>query len=265
MATIKSMLTINRINELLESGITNDVSLINCNINHNEDLEQSAVKVVFTRDCIKKIIKQYREVNKVRTQERGTFFYGRIVGNMVVFDCYKSDFKVVDGIFKDAAVTMEDCLPELEEMTTPTENNPIPYDVVMHFHVHPSYVLYENEVGSYVEKDNNGRSLLISDNDYLTYAWLDQTQQYNPNQHISYLGGLISVNYGNPRFACVMYDDKKKTFINFTNIYYLSGENVYRLNRPCILNSKLLNEEHCHKIIDSIKVFNEKSNVKVTI
>lgn len=266
MTSDRAKLAIHEINEQLQNGITSDVSFIDCRINHNVDLEQSSLKVVFNESCIKKILDMFNQVEKSRTQERGTFFYGRLVDKMIIFDCYKSDFKQADGVFKGAAVSMEDCLPELKKMTTPSKSNTTPYDVVMHFHIHPSYVLCKTKDGQYYEKDNNVRSLLISDNDYLSYGWLNETQQYNPNKRISYLGGLLSVNYGiEPRLACVLYDKTTKQYVNFTNIYYIVKDKVFRLNRQNISNNRLLNELDCYKIINSIRRYNNKNNVKVTI
>ena len=266
MGTLKSMMAIRKINESVKNGISSGVEFVDARINHNSDLEQKSIPIVFNEKCIKKILESCNEVVNSRTEERGTFFYGRIINDMMIFDTYKSDFELADGVFENGAVSMENCLPELEEMTKPSKNNSKPYNVVMHFHVHPSYVLVKNSEGNYEEIDVNYRSLLLSDQDYLAYEWLDNTQQYNPEGKTIFLGGLLSVNYGiKPNFTCVTYVDEKETFINFTNIYYIINDKVFRFNRFNISNSKLTNEESCHKIIDSIKAYNKNHDNKVII
>lgn len=141
-------------------------------------------------------------------------------------------------------------------MTEKTDENPNPFNIVMHFHTHPDHV-----------KDKEGNiitpaSLLYSENDLYSYAYHQKYLQPNSNNSVIFLGGLLPANNGHPQINCVYYDIIKKNFVNIPNIYYIYKNNVCKFNNNQIDENIVISKEESQIIKAKVKIYKESKTEK---
>lgn len=238
--TIKSMLAQREIFEKLKSDNNSYIDFFDSRIDINNDLETSSTKIVFNENCYLKMKNLIQQVISSKTEERGTIFYGRLKDNIILIDYYESDLELSKGLFDNAAVTMtEQNIEEIKKLTNKEKGNI--YDVVVHYHVHPSYVLTKNGI-----RDNNINGLKISDQDLFTYGWLKINIKPESEDEILYLGAVSSVNYGiKPQLKIVTCNQQEEKFIRFEDVYYYQDSQLFKFdlndtNNNIIDNNKML-------------------------
>ena len=244
------------INERLKNKeVDNNNLLAGHRINHKTDLEQlETSKVVFSEHAFKKIIDFMNKTITNDFTEFGTYFYGKVLNNILYIEGYLSDFEHSDGIYESGAVEVTDKnLEELDLMTEKTDENPNPFNIVMHFHTHPDHI-----------KDKNGNiitpaSLLYSENDLYSYAYQQKYLQPNSSNSVIFLGCLLPANNGNPQINCVYYDIIKENFVNIPNIYYMFKNEVHKFNNNKIDDNITISKEEAQKIKSKVKTYKEST------
>lgn len=101
---------LSKINERLKSKVVNNDDLLTGHrINHKTDLEQlETAKVVFSEHAFKKIIDFMNKTVTNDFTEFGTYFYGKMLNNILYIEGYLSDFAHADGIYESGAVEVTD-------------------------------------------------------------------------------------------------------------------------------------------------------------
>lgn len=216
-------------------------------VDHTTDMSKFHVSVLFSEKCFKKLIEMNNDTaNNLR--ENGTFFYGRIKGNTLFIVDYKSDFIRTDGIYKNAAVNVsERNMLEKIVLTEKTKRNPQPYNVVVHFHTHPAYVVNDSNK---IIKPNTTR---YSDQDLYSYGYLQKYHQPKTENIIIYTGGLLAVDNSRSQISMVYYDPVKKDFFNINNIYYGYKGELFKFNNQDISKSKKIEDTSGIKLMKELK------------
>ncbi len=247
---------LSEITKRLKNKEVEDDLLTGHRINHKTDLEQlQTAKVVFSEHAFKKLIDFMNKIINNDFTEYGTYFYGKVLNNILYIEGYLSDFAHSDGIYASGAVDVTNKnLKELELMTEKTEENPNPFNVVMHLHTHPDHI-----------KDENGniiipKSRLYSENDLYSYAYQQKYLQPDSKNSVIFLGALVSANNGHPQINCVYYDITKENFVNIPNIYYMYKNNVHKFNNNQIDNNIVISEEESQKIKSKINIYKKNKN-----
>lgn len=234
------------INEKLKnSEVDNDNLLMGHRINHKKDMEQICnVKVILSEEIILKIVEFANQNHEQNYREFGTYFYGRMINNIIYISGYTgTDFCLSDGVYNNGAVDVsEKSLKELESLTQKIEN---PYNIVVHFHTHPSYVINNN--GVLIKPASN----FYSENDLYSYAYHQVYMQPN-NSPVIYLGGLIFNNLNSAEINFVFYDSINHEFCNLTNMYYLMNNNIYKINNGIMTDNSIISGKEKVKIKENI-------------
>ena len=230
-------IAMNEIDERLKTEeVDNDDLLKGHRIDQHDDmLQNNYVNLVLGENVISKILSFASANNKNNYREYGTYFYGKMIGNIIHITGYTgTDFEMSDGVYSKGAVAVtKKNLQEIEILTSKIEN---PYNVVIHFHTHPDYV-----------KDSNGQlikpsSNLFSENDLYSYAY-HQVYMQHKNNPVVYIGGMSSNKDGIPEINFVFYDIDKKAFWNINNIYYFLKGNLCKLEAGSLVEAKVVDEE----------------------
>ena len=230
------------INGLLKTAQVSNGELKDARIDHTTNMGKCYVSVVFDEKCFKKII-EFNNFTRENLVECGTFFYGRMKGNTIFVEDFFSDFEHTQGEFVDAAVHVTDRnMQEKKLLTERSEINHNPYNVVIHFHTHPSYGLRSNNE---VVKTNTTR---YSDQDLYTLGYLQKFHQPVSNNIIVFSGGLLAVDDCRTQISMVYYDLIRKDFYNMDNIYYMYQDKLYKFNNYDVTKSKQLDDTNYKKL-----------------
>lgn len=235
------------INHLLATSDVGEIELKDSRVDHTRNMSPFHVSVVFNEKCFKKIL-AFNNATSNTLVEYGTFFYGRIKGNTLYIEDYKSDFARCDGVFVDDAVCVtERNMFEKIVLTEKTKKNPNPYNVVVHFHTHPAYGITENY------EAYKTCTTRYSDQDLYSYGYLQKYRQPKSENIIIYLGGLLAVDDGRTQISMVYYDPKKKDFYNVSNIYYMCNGNLIKFNNYDITRSKKIEDTSGIRLMKELK------------
>jgi hypothetical protein len=230
------------INNMLKTKVISNNELRDARIDHTTNMGKCYVSVVFNEKCFKKLI-EFNNKTRSTLTECGTFFYGRMKGNTIYVEDFFSDFELGQGEFADASVHVTNRnLQEKKLLTERSEVNHNPYNVVIHFHTHPSYGITDEYQ---VIKTKTTR---YSDQDLYTLAYLQKNHQPTSNNVIVFSGGLLAVDDCRTQISMVYYDLIRKDFYNMDNIYYMYQDKLFKFNNYDITRSKQLDESNCIKL-----------------
>ena len=235
------------INRVLASRKIPSSYLNQARIDHTTDMNSFYASVVFNERCTMKLLQSecYTKKNQV---EAGTFFYGKVRGNTLYIDTYLSDFEHADGVYRNCAVDVTDHnLKELDLMTEKSEFNQHPYNVVVHFHTHPSVVINRNGVPI------TPNTFRYSEQDLYTYGYLQKYSQPVSDNFVLFIGGLMGINDERTQISMVFYDAVRKDFFNISNIYFLSNGELHKFNNFDITNSKKIEDTSGIKLMKELK------------
>ena len=235
------------INTRVATDVIPNDTLNEARIDHTTDMNKFHVSVVFNERCLKKIIKMNNETRR-ELAEHGTFFYGRIKDNTLYIEEYLSDFEKADSEFVEAAVNVTDRnMKEVSLLTEHSMVNTKPYNVVVHFHTHPAYVISK---GFRVFKPNTTR---YSEQDLYTYAYMQKYRQPTTGNAVLFTGGLLAVDEERSQISMVFYDAVRKDFFNINNLYYMFHDELYKFNNFDITQSKKIEDTSGIKLMKELK------------
>ncbi len=192
------------------------------NIPSSDDLRQK-VKIVFSSECYENIMQMsMRAMNN--NSESGSFFVGRIISTepkVIYFDYYTSEFAPVTGHMGEgsAVIPKDENYSEVSKKIKEYKMKGIEQPVVLHFHSHPRIdnAIYES----------------FSDQDLQSYAKMQVE-----NSNCFALGMLaFPIRDFNTIGMCVVRPDNSKVvngigtadFVRYENIYYTSGNNIFKV------------------------------------
>ena len=138
-------------------------------------------------------------------------------------------------------------MKEKKLLTEKSDLNTNPYNVVVHFHTHPTYGITKD---LQVVKPN---TTLYSDQDLYTYAYLQRYHQPTTDDRIFYIGGLLGVDKDRSQISAVFYDVGTKDFYNIEGIYYIYHGELYKFNNYDITNSKKIEDTSGIKLMKELK------------
>ena len=235
------------INQRVATDIIPKDELTEARIDHTTDMNKFHVSVVFNERCLKKLIKMNNETRR-ELSEHGTFFYGRIKGNTLCIVEYMSDFEKANTEFVEAAVNVTDRnMKEVSLLTEHSMLNSNPYNVVVHFHTHPAYVITK---GFKVFKPNTTR---YSEQDLYEYAYMQKYCQPKFGNAVLYTGGLLAVDEDKSQISMVFYDAVRKDFFNINNLYYMYHDELFKFNNFDITKSEKIEDTSGIKLMKELK------------
>lgn len=218
-------------------------------IDHNMDIEQNEeIRIILGEEVTDRIFEFARKSNFDDFIEYGTYFFGRMLGDYVYISKYtQTDFENFDTKYIGGSVcATEQNMYELKQMTDRKNFVSKPYNVVVHFHTHPDHFIDKN--GKIITPASN----YYSENDLYSYGYQQVYLQQNDN-HILYIGCLLSNNKGFPIISFVIYDEDKKNFINIKNAYYILDGELCKFIDGEIINQTLVDKNEKIKLIDGFK------------
>jgi hypothetical protein len=230
------------INGLLKTKAVSNNKLNQARVDHTTDMAPFYVSVIFNEKCFKKIMKLAETTSKSFT-ETGTFFYGRVKDNSLIIEGYASDFELANDNCFDVSVNItKRNILEKVILTEKTKKNPNPYNVVVHFHTHPSYGINDkNEVFK-------TKTTRYSDQDLYTIGYLQKYHQPSSDNIVIYTGGLLAADDARIQLSMIYYDVARKDFYNIKNIYYMSNGQFYKFNNYDISKNEELDETNTIKL-----------------
>jgi len=167
-------------------------------------------KIIFTEDVFHRIL-QLLKFTKLTGVEQGMFFYGHEIGDNLMMIDTVSQCEFVSGKKEIVVGNLAAC-----ELLSKLDHD---YDVVLHFHTHPSY--------------ENCCSRNFSDQDLYLYGY----GQVNPalqSKNVSFIGGMGCFSGASSELNFVSYDAHKKNYFRISDVYYYTDADIMKV---CSLDS----------------------------
>ena len=218
--------------------------------------------VILSNKCYKKMLDLLDESLENELEERGTFFYGKKVGNYIIFDMYLTDFEVgkdylKNGFAKFTAINQNEVAHYSNKKVMLGEQ----YKYILNLKIRSKS--HVDEQGVFKNPDNID---LLTQNDLYACRWLDSRLQPLCGDNVTYLGGVITTeNIDQPHIAMIRYNAKKEEFTNVENIGFSVDNKIYRINKKNIKDNSLLEDKDQHQVIYVVKIFNEDKDKKIIL